>query len=288
MKIAILGSGYIGAALIDLYLKTKHEITVFDAVVPFHLLVGREFKFVHSPIQNYKDWNLEKFDIVYNLIGLASTKGTDEELIDEINHKCAVEVAKRSKRYLFASSCNVFGGMTELKYNLTEDDTIFPETPYAKSKALVEKWLEEKHDNYVICRFGANYGYSPAMKYGPVGNIFILNSVTGKEINCGNPTLMKPFCHVRDTVRALFYLAHKNEIKNDTFHVVKHNYNLKDLAEIMFSHNRNLEIKYGEKKIPSGYHISNKKLKDAGFKFMYDFDKAYRELEVLFENVQNI
>ncbi len=288
MKICILGYGYIGSALTELYEKSDHELTVIDSEIPFHRLLGQPFKFIQSKIQDCDKWNLEQYDIVYNLIGIASTKDVDHELIDDINRKYAIEVAKKSKRYIFASSCNVFGGLKKESYRIDEKKIPCPTNAYALSKYRTEHWLKKNHKNYVICRFGNNFGFSYGMRYRPVGNVFMLNCMFNRKIKI-NSLESRPFCHVKDTARALFYLAHKEKIKNEIFHVVKNNYRLIDLAR-MLKNNYNKELEVSEKLIGNntGYHISNKKILGTGFKFKFDFHYAYQELRKLFKNVKVI
>lgn len=289
MKIAIIGGlGYIGNALLDIYKETEHKITVIDNIFLPQQTKNREAEFIMIDIRDHNKINFKEFDIVYNFAAITSTKADDEELIEEINHKVAIEIAKKSKRYIFASSCNVFSGLTELKDKLTEEDVIYPDNYYAESKAKVENWLEENHDNYIVCRFGANYGYSDGLRYGPVGNVFLLNSILNKPITVlGTGKHIRPFIHVKDTARALYHLAHNN-IKNEIFHTVRHNFPLGELAKMIKNQcNPNTVVKFIESKGETpGYHISNKKLLSTGFKFKYTFNDAYKELKEVCKNVQ--
>jgi len=285
-KVAIIGGlGYIGTALRQIYEATEHKVTTFDNMFLPYMTKKNNFRdrknetFVLCDIRDYKDFDIEKYDIVYNLAAITSTKAEDKKLIDEINHKCAVGIAEKSKRYVFASSCNVFAGNQE-KGSFDENDIIMPNNPYAESKANVECWLQDNHNDFIICRFGANYGYSDGMKYAPMGNVFMLNSIFNKPITVhGDGTNYRPMCHVKDTARALYFLAHHEEVKCDVFHIVNMNTTISGLANKIKQIHPSLKIQFIEGKKQQGYRISNKKMQQLGFKFENNLEKAYEELK---------
>ena len=87
-----------------------------------------------------------------------------------INFTSVVEAAKLAKasgvkRFIFASSCSVYGEGGQIAK--TENDDLKPLTAYAKSKINCEKQLEiiANRDFQVVClRFATACGYSPRLR----------------------------------------------------------------------------------------------------------------------------
>lgn len=282
LKIAVVGgSGYIGQALLNAYRGTNHQITIFDSINSRVFKCGWDF--IKTDIRNNIFWNLEDFDIVYNLAAITSTKSDDERL-KIINEQCAIDIAKRSKRYIFASSCNVFGGTNNQEVTFDETSETAPATDYAISKFNVEKWLKENHKNYIICRFGMNYGVSEFAK-STVINTFIENSLKNEDIKLLKNEV-RPYCHVKDTARALYFLAH-NKIKKHIFHIVSSCCSLHEMAvRIKVATISNSMLVRGQNHYNfSGYYCSGNKIEKLDFKYYYGLHDAIEEIKIL--NIKN-
>jgi len=285
-KILIVGGeGYIGRALQELYHASDHTVTVVDMKLPTRPLPKHTY--IVASLETYQDWDIESFDAVYNLAAITNTASLNVMSIDRINRELAIEIAKKSKKYVFASTCNVWAGNRKGRIH-HEQDIPLTASAYGGSKRAVEKWLEEEHHNYLICRFGMNYGYTENMRYAPVGNTFMFNALFGKPIKIfGDGRNTRPMIHVRDTARALYYLTHSDE--QGVFHVAHENTTLNKLAMRIQEWVPEVKIHHLQSnKVQPSYAVNNEKLMNAGFKFEYGLGLAFGEFKERFKNVKTV
>lgn len=290
MKVLIVGGlGYIGSALQDLYSVTEHDVTILDNSFNTLKHQNPKFNYIYGDITKI-DFDCGDFDIVINLAGITMTYSTDEEAVNKVNNTSATKLAKTAKRYIFPSTNNIFGGYEEEQLDVDENRPSNPTGPYAKSKVAVEKWLNKNHNNYIICRFGTNYGYSNGLKYSPILNLFMLNSILGKESNVfGDGHNYRPSVHVKDAARALYFLAH-SDIKNETFHVASRSDKLYNYVDEIKTFDSSAKIFYKLDK-PNwfvGYQINNDKLRATGFEYKYTLKDGYEDLKEGLKNVQGL
>ena len=100
-------------------------------------------KLVSASDGAWKQEDFSLYDTILHLSGIVHRKETKdmEELYDEVNHKMAVEVAKKAKEsavkhFVFMSSAAIFGANAE---RITTDTTPNPTTYYGKSKHAAEQ-----------------------------------------------------------------------------------------------------------------------------------------------------
>ena len=144
MNILVTGyKGFIGKNMTK-YLKQKHSV------------VGYEYKKNHFP-------DLKNIDLVIHLGAITSTTNLDIKSIMEQNVNFSIklieQVIKKKINIQIASSASVYGNLSDFK----EESILKPESPYAVSKFLVEKFFSslgnKKISNYVqIFRYFNVYG----------------------------------------------------------------------------------------------------------------------------------
>src|SRR5262249_36231749 len=94
----------------------------------------------------------------------------------------AREARRRGIRFIFSSSCSVYGHSPEL---LDEASDVRPLTAYATSKVAAEKGLWDLADGSwrpIVLRNGTLFGLSPRMRFDLVVNIFSLHGALRREI----------------------------------------------------------------------------------------------------------
>ena len=65
------------------------------------------------------------------------------------------------------------------------------------------------------------------------------------------------------------------KIKKETFNLVNETVTVKEVAEICKKHSSKVKIKITSDQVPNlGYTLSNKKLLNTGFKFLYNLDAS--------------
>lgn len=134
-----------------------------------------------------------------------------EAVTDQINHGACVIGAKAAaeagvKRFVFASSCSVYGFADGNKAR-TEQDEINPLTAYARSKIASEDALEKLSDSgmTISClRFATACGGSPRIRLDLVLNDFVAGALSSKRIEVlSDGTPWRPLIDVKDMARAI-------------------------------------------------------------------------------------
>jgi quercetin dioxygenase-like cupin family protein len=83
-------------------------------------------------------------------------------------------------------------------------------------------------------------------------------------------------------------MEEKENIKKETFNLVKETVTVKEVAEICKKHNPKVVIKITDDEVPNlGYTLSNQKLKKTGFKFLYSLDESICEMIKKWSFVKN-
>ncbi len=301
MKIVICGGlGYIGTALIELYRQeTEHDIIAVDKRFIPHLVAGLppHVKYIEADVLDQSAMKpiVDGADILYQMAAEVEAEKSihKEEAIWKNNYDAAIkliELCSAQTRFVFPSTGNVFGGVDENeKYmDLNEEDEPRPKFPYAESKHAVEKYLFEQPDkNFTILRYGTNYGYSPGIRFNLVTNIFVKRAMQGRDItvhSSGNN--FRPTVHVMDAAGGAKYLATLPEARGQIYHVIRQSYKIRELAETVVKHNPQIKLSFIDKEVPfSSYHLTNAKLRQAGYEFQFDLDSGIEQMMKTFGQI---
>lgn len=303
MKIVILGGlGYIGTALIELYRdETEHQVLVVDKkFVPFHVAaLPPHMEYVQADILDREAMAkvLDGADIVYQMAAeVEAEKSKDKsDAVWRVNYDGAMGIADLcgpETRLVFPSTGNVFGGVDEsVKYmDLDETDAPAPKLPYAESKVAVEKYLRERdNDNYTICRFGTNYGFSPGVRFNLVTNLFVKKVLQGDDIMLhGGGKNFRPTVHVFDAAGAAKYLATKPEARGQIYHVIRMPHKIVELAQEVVKYSDRTKVVATDDVVPfSSYHLSNAKLSETGYQFRHDLTSGVEQMMQVFGRIKN-
>jgi len=299
-KIVIVGAlGYLGTELCRLYSGESW----------FHNIVAIDNRFVSKRINQLTSWNIKFYqgeildkdflkshlsdaDIVYHLAGVTDVAYVKKESNlgqDEIIKKIAVEgtnnildtIADKCK-IIFPSTHVIYEGLKETKQSIKEDEKPCPVLMYSTSKAQNEEDIKNSQKKYVILRLGSVCGYSPSdtMRINIMPNLFSKIASQNGQINLfAGGKQIKSVVPLIDVVRCMKFMEEKEEIKKEIFNLVKETVTVKEVAEICKKHNPKVEIKITDDEIPNlGYALSNKKLLNTGFKFLYNLDGCISEM----------
>jgi nucleoside-diphosphate-sugar epimerase len=153
---------------------------------------------------------MQDVDVVIHLGAIVGDPACalDEELSIEVNlmaTRMIAEVAKGSgiNRFLFASTCSVYGASDEL---LDEYSALNPVSLYARSKIASEQVLKNLAGpgfSPVILRFGTIYGLSGRTRFDLVVNLLAAKAVVEKKLPSSVATSGGPLCMVDDAALAL-------------------------------------------------------------------------------------
>ena len=298
-KIIITGGlGYIGTELCKLYsgLSWHHEIIVIDN------------RFISERVNQIRNWNMkfiqgdildndliEKYckdaDVVHHLAGITDVPRTQSEAsklqdakIQEVGEKGTqniLNVISDKCKIIFPSTHVVFEGINEVKTDIKENENLCPVLSYSTSKAVNEKQLKKSGKNYVILRLGSVYGYSTdSMRIDIMPNLFSkITSQDGTLKLFAGGRQIKSLVPLIDVARCFKFMEEKNNINTETFNLTKETLTVKEVAEICKKHNPKITLKETNDEVPNlGFSLSNKKLLNTGFEFLYNLDQNLKEM----------
>lgn len=251
MRILLTGDkGYIGAVMVPMLTQEGHAVTGLDCDWFEHSAFSATLSEIPSRKKDLRDLeasDLEGFDAVVHLAGLSNDPLGDLNpgLTYDINHLASVHLAKLAKasgvkRFLFSSSCSMYGatGGEEL---LNEENEFRPVTPYARSKVLVEQdvvKLADANFSPTFLRNATAYGVSPRLRFDLVlNNLVAWAFTTGRIYIKSDGTPWRPIVHIEDISRAFIAVlnAPRELVHCQAFNVGRtdENYQIRDLAEIV-------------------------------------------------------
>ncbi len=292
------GLGYIGTELCKIYsgVSWNNNITVIDN------------RFISERINQLRDWNMEfvhgdildknliskyckNADIVHHLAGITSVPRVKSEGNSSLDNKIKevaeegtqniLDVISNNCKIIFPSTHVVFEGIEKVKNDILEDERLKPQLAYSTSKAINEKQLIDSGKNYIILRLGSVYGYSS-----DTARIDIMPNLFSK-ITSQNGTLklfsggrqVKSLVPLIDVARCFKFMDDREDILNETFNLTKDTVTVKDVAEICKKYNPNITLRETNDEIPNlGFSLSNHKILNTGFKFLYDLDESIKEM----------
>lgn len=221
-RILITGNlGYIGGPLAR-HLKASHvDATLIGLDLGLfadrHTSRGRAADTLYSEqifasVNDVTEAHMANVDAVVHLAAISNDPMGERfsEATHRVNFEGSLHVARVAKaagvkRFVFASSCSVYGdGGIDAK---TEQDSVKPLTAYARSKIETETALTKlaSEDFLVTClRFATACGHSDRLRLDLVLNEFVAMALfDGKISVLSDGTPLRPLIHVNDMSRAI-------------------------------------------------------------------------------------
>lgn len=215
------GAGFIGSHLVDGLISEGFDVVVLDDFSGgrrenLSLHFGKpNFCLVEGDVKDKADVKkaLEGVGVVFHLAAIVSVGFSVKNplLVNEVNVDGALNVLKESlkagvKRFVYASSCAVYGEPVNLPIN--EEHPTKPTSPYGVSKLAAEHYCRVFYEVYgletVCLRFFNVYG--PRQMIGPYSGViikFIDRMKNGKPpIIYGGGGQTRDFVYVKDVVEA--------------------------------------------------------------------------------------
>ncbi|MDA9626926.1 SDR family oxidoreductase, partial [Candidatus Pelagibacter sp.] len=199
------GAGYVGGVIVDLLIKKKYDVTVYDNLL-YEESFRKDCKFIFGDIRdtNFYRSKLNNFDCIVWLAALVGDGACsiNPDLTDGINFQTLKKLIKiYKKRIIFISTCSVYGAQNGL---LSEKSDVNPLSHYASSKLKCEEILQKS--NSIIFRLGTLFGVSD--NYSRIRMDLVVNTLSAKaffekKMSVFGGDQFRPILHVKDVARAI-------------------------------------------------------------------------------------
>jgi len=213
------GAGYLGSILCRKLLDRGYNVRVLD-----NLMYGDQgikdlynhpkFELIEGDMRNIQTV-VDALKGISAVVHLAAIVGDPASALDpeetiEINYfgtRMLAEVCKYSQinRFIFASTCSVYGASQNSETKINEDSQLNPVSLYAEMKLKSERGILELADeNFspTVLRMSTLYGLSPRMRFDLVVNTLTIKALMEKQFHIFGGEQWRPNLHVSDAAEA--------------------------------------------------------------------------------------
>jgi nucleoside-diphosphate-sugar epimerase len=234
------GAGYVGSALIPKLLDRGYKVDVVD-LFWFGNHLPKQVGVLNKDIFQLSEEDLEPYDQVIFLAGLSNDPMAEYSPSKNFVFNAAAPsylayTAKRAKvkRYVYASSCSVYGYTENELYDETRP--VSSTYPYGISKLQGEQAaLQLIDDNFSVIslRKGTISGYSPRMRLDLIINTMFKNAMKERTITVNNPSIWRPILSIQDAVTAYIRAIEANHKISGVFNVASGNYTVGEVGDLV-------------------------------------------------------
>jgi nucleoside-diphosphate-sugar epimerase len=254
MHILVTGHlGYVGPSVVAELKQAGHRVTGLDVgyfrdCVDPSLRPSEVDAEISIDIRDVSPRALDGVDAIVHLAGLSNDPLGQlvPELTAAINHTASIRLARMARaagigRFVFASSCSLYGAAGNAFQALDEGAMLRPVSAYAVSKVACERDLLRLVGNDftpVFLRFATAFGVSPRMRFDLVlANLTAWGRTTGIIKVLSDGTAWRPLVHVADMAMAIRCAieAPAETVKGRAFNIGRPDNNLRvnEIAEIV-------------------------------------------------------
>jgi len=241
MKILVAGgAGYIGSVLTPILIEHGYDVEVIDLLwFGNHLPVT--INVVQKDLFTCKQEDLQKYDQVLFLAGLSNDPMAEFNPSMNFIYNSALPsylafIAKRAKvkRFIYASSCSVYGYTVNELYN--EESPATCNYPYGISKLQGEggvMQLQDKNFSVIALRQGTVCGFSPRMRLDLIVNTMFKFCMTERRVVVNNPSIWRPILDIRDAATAYLRAIQADYSVNGVYNVASGNYTVGQVGDMV-------------------------------------------------------
>ena len=241
MRILVAGgAGFIGSVLVPLLREHGYEVEVVDQLW-FGNHLPDEIKVTRRELFHLCEEDLRGFDQVIFLAGLSNDPMAEYDPALNFIHNGALPSylafrAKQAgvKRYIYASSCSVYGYTVNKLYD--EEAPVTCHYPYGISKLQGERGVMQLQDeafSAIALRQGTVNGYSPRMRFDLIVNTMYKCALQDGLITVNNPSIWRPLIDVRDTAMAFLRAVQAADEISGVFNVAYDNFTVGQVADMV-------------------------------------------------------
>jgi nucleoside-diphosphate-sugar epimerase len=241
MKILIAGgAGYVGSVLIPKLIDRGYKVDVVD-LFWFGNHLPRQVGVLNKDIFQLTVEDLEAYDQVIFLAGLSNDPMAEFSPSKNFIFNAAAPaylgyVAKKAKvrRYIYASSCSVYGYTENELYDETR--SVSSSYPYGISKLQGEQAAMQMADDkfsVISLRKGTISGFSPRMRFDLIINTMFKCAIKDRAMVINNPAIWRPILSIQDAATAYIRAVEANENISGIFNVASGNYTVGEVGDLV-------------------------------------------------------
>lgn len=283
------GAGYAGGHLVDLLQSdNKYDVTVYDNLL-YEQSFYKKVEFIRGDVRDVTLVlpNLNEYDVV---IWLAAIVGDGA---CEVNPKITNEVNKDAffklvdcygGKIIYTSTCSVYGAGEEF---FSEESEPNPLSLYAKTKLESERYLSDKHVDYLVFRLGTLYGVGDEfsrVRLDLAVNALTYRACTDKPLRVFSGEQWRPMTHVKDAAKAIKFGIDRD--MNGLYNLVAENCQIKDIAEEVKKLIPSTKIIFEDTPFEDlrNYKATKGKYPKNGFRFDYSLSDGILDIKKIFDS----
>ncbi len=277
--LVIGGAGYVGSVMVRKLLQRGYKVKVLDSLIyggqplsdlynnpNFELIVG-DLRHVETIVHAAK--GVDAIIHLGSIVGDSACQ-LDPEFALEVNSIAtkmikSVCVGFGIKRFLFASTCSVYGANDNI---LDENSALNPLSVYARSKVYSERALLDGNGNFspTIFRMATVFGLSYRPRFDLVINLLTAKATDGEKVTIFGGRQWRPFVHVNDVAKAFIKCLESplDKVAYQVFNVGDDslNYQISEIGRIISEVIPNSRIEHQEDLTDQrNYRVSFKKIR---------------------------
>ncbi|MFX1384045.1 MAG: NAD-dependent epimerase/dehydratase family protein [Promethearchaeota archaeon] len=241
MKILVAGgAGYVGSVLVPNLIEHGYDVDVID-LLWFGNNLGSEVNVIEKDLFKCKKEEFNIYDQVIFLAGLSNDPMAEYSPSNNFIYNAALPsylayISKEAKvkRFIYASSCSVYGYTVDELYN--ETSPTISSYPYGISKLQGERGvlqLQDENFSVIALRKGTICGYSPRMRFDLIVNTMFKFAMVEKRIMITNPSIWRPILDIRDATNAYIRAIQANYSINGIFNISSDNFTVGQVGDIV-------------------------------------------------------
>ena len=291
MKILVAGgAGYIGSLLIPYLLEHGYEVDVID-LLWFGNSLPKTVKVIQKDLFDCQKEEFVGYDQMIFLAGFSNDPMA--EFSPSLNFRSngalpsyLAYVAKLVgvKRFIYGSSCSVYGYTVNELYN--EESPVTCSYPYGISKLQGERGvlqLQDENFSVIALRQGTISGYSPRMRFDLIVNTMYKNAVIEGKVTVNNASIWRPLLDIRDAIRGYLRAVQAHQSINGVFNVISDNYTVGAVGDMVKEGVEELTGKKIAIEIKNLQDFRNYKVTGQKARTVLGFEPKYNVMDMLTE-----
>jgi len=228
--------------LIPKLLDRGYKVDVVD-LFWFGNHLPRQVGILNKDIFQLSEEDLDPYDQVVFLAGLSNDPMAEYSPSKNFVFNAAAPsylayMAKKAKvkRYIYASSCSVYGYTENELYDETRP--VSSSFPYGISKLQGEQaalQLTDENFSVIALRKGTISGYSPRMRFDLIINTMFKHAMKDHTITINNPSIWRPILSIQDAVTAYIRAIEANHKISGVFNIASGNYTVGEVGDLVKS-----------------------------------------------------